>query len=229
VALACGPSCLFSGSKRRVEGFHFPGGARQPTPRMTDASNRGESLVIFPVLCRFFYNHSGLSSVDSGIRLLALHFQTVRAFRVAKTNLFFVISGFCIHLSHVRSREQNFRRFFIRRFSRIYPAYLFCVLIFFFVPPWSSISATSLSGGAQLASHLLLLQNFDDRTLFGINPSFWSIAVEVQLYLLYPLLLALVSRLGWKRTLLILATLELSLRSLERHIKYYQGKALLYG
>ena len=127
--------------------------------------------------------------------------------------LFFVISGFCIHLSHVRSGEKGFGRFFVRRFFRIYPAYLVCVLAFFFIPPWNSMVGWSLGGAAQLASHLLLVQNISSRSLFGINPSFWSIAVEVQLYALYPVLLAMISRFGWKRTLLILTVLELSLRS----------------
>ena len=60
----------------------------------------------------------------------------------------------------------------------------------------------------QFIEHALLIQNFNSQTFFGINPSFWSIAVEVQLYLLYPLLLALVNKYGWKSTLLILAVVE---------------------
>ncbi|MCI0658269.1 MAG: acyltransferase family protein, partial [Acidobacteria bacterium] len=38
--------------------------------------------------------------------------------------IFFVVSGFCIHLSHERSRRKGFKVFFIRRFFRIYPPYL---------------------------------------------------------------------------------------------------------
>jgi peptidoglycan/LPS O-acetylase OafA/YrhL len=127
--------------------------------------------------------------------------------------LFFVISGFCIHLSHIRSGEQGFARFFIRRFFRIYPPYLLCVLIFFFLPPWKSVGLRSFLGVGQLVSHLLLVHNLDDHFFLGINSAFWSIAVEVQLYCLYPLLLAMVSRLGWKRTLIGLAALEISLRA----------------
>jgi peptidoglycan/LPS O-acetylase OafA/YrhL len=127
--------------------------------------------------------------------------------------VFFAVSGFCIHLSHVRSGDTGYLSFFVRRFFRIYPPYLLCLLVFFFIPPWGSLAVHTLGEAAQLISHVLLIHNFDDRSFFGVNPSFWSIAVEIQLYVLYPLLLVLISRFGWKRTLLVLAVLELFLRT----------------
>jgi peptidoglycan/LPS O-acetylase OafA/YrhL len=94
---------------------------------------------------------------------------------------FFVISGFCIHLSF--ARNPNWRNFWLRRCFRIYPAYFFALLLFALLFPWSRIH-WNLSGIAQLGSHLLLIHNYNDRSYFGISPAFWSIAVEVQLYLL---------------------------------------------
>ncbi len=44
--------------------------------------------------------------------------------------LFFVISGFCIHLSHERSRDKHLSVFFLRRFFRIYPPFLVACLVF---------------------------------------------------------------------------------------------------
>ena len=123
--------------------------------------------------------------------------------------IFFVVSGFCIHLSFMRN--PNWRDFTIRRLFRIYPPYLFAVLLFALLIPWSRISY-GLFGAAQLGSHLALIHNFDERSLFGISPSFWSIAVEVQLYLLYPMLLAMVAWCGWRRSLMYIGTLEIGLR-----------------
>lgn len=137
--------------------------------------------------------------------------------------VFFAVSGFCIHLSHVRSGEKRFLRFFVRRFFRIYPPYLVCVLAFFFMPPWRSENVNTLGGAAQLISHILLIHNFSDRFFFGVNPAFWSIAVEIQLYVLYPFLLTLVSRFGWKKTLLGLAVLELFFRSLAAGYQVFTG------
>ena len=137
--------------------------------------------------------------------------------------VFFAVSGFCIHLSHVRSGEKGYSRFFVRRFFRIYPPYLLCLLAFFFLNPWRSAGVATLDGAAQLISHVLLIHNFDDHFFFGVNPSFWSIAVEVQLYVIYPLLLILISRFGWKRTLLILAVLELFLRTVGAGHQVFTG------
>src|SRR6476646_2983744 len=39
--------------------------------------------------------------------------------------MFFVISGFCIHLPHVGMERLQYRAFAIRRFWRLYPPYIF--------------------------------------------------------------------------------------------------------
>ncbi len=126
--------------------------------------------------------------------------------------IFFVVSGFCIHLSYLQASSKDWRTFYIRRFFRIYPPYLLALIVFAFVFPRTRLSFHSLSDWAQLGSHLLLLHNFDEKLIFGINPSFWSIAVEAQLYLLYPLLITVAKRIGWRKTLIVLCILELSLR-----------------
>jgi peptidoglycan/LPS O-acetylase OafA/YrhL len=127
--------------------------------------------------------------------------------------IFFVVSGFCIHLSF--SRKPDWRDFWNRRFFRIYPPYLVALILFAFIVPfsWTRIGA-SKADILQIFSHLLLLNNVKDFTFFGINPSFWSIAIEAQLYLLYPVLLFLVKRLGWRKTLLSIGALEIGLRSI---------------
>ena len=57
-------------------------------------------------------------------------------------------------------------------------------------------SLSSEEARAQLWSHLLLIHNFSPAWIFALNAVFWSIAVEVQLYLLYPLLWKLRARWG---------------------------------
>lgn len=118
--------------------------------------------------------------------------------------VFFVVSGFCIHLSYARAKDRSFGVFFLRRFFRIYPPYLLCVLIFGLIPWRSSIP--------QLLSHITLLHNLTPRTFFGISDSFWSIAVEAQLYLLYPLLWFCAQRYSWRRALLWAGVAEFSIR-----------------
>lgn len=127
--------------------------------------------------------------------------------------IFFVVSGFCIHISHQKSSNKSISSFFARRFFRIYPAYFVAILIFSFCYPWHSIHFDSVSSFGQFFSHFFLIHNFDKRSFFGINSSLWSIAVEFQLYLLYPVLMLLVRRLTWSTTLWIIGGFEFGIRA----------------
>ncbi len=126
--------------------------------------------------------------------------------------MFFVVSGFCIHLSHSRSRYPGWLYFLNRRFFRIYPPYLVAIVLFAFFWPYGFLSPTVAT---EVIFHILAIQNFDREILSSINPAFWSIAVEIQLYLIYPLLLLLIGRLGWYRGLLVVAAIELGIRAVE--------------
>ncbi|MDQ2772566.1 MAG: acyltransferase family protein, partial [Bacteroidota bacterium] len=89
--------------------------------------------------------------------------------------LFLVISGFLIHWGYLKSGA-SFRagEFFSRRFWRIYPPYLVALLLFGFT--------LGFGGGRSLLAHLTLTHNLSDQTFATINPSFWSLALEAQLY-----------------------------------------------
>ncbi len=123
--------------------------------------------------------------------------------------LFFVISGFCIHLKWCRSQSNNdessiaFGKFWKRRLRRLYPPYIIALVLF--------LSLTALSAGISVTRlfaydvvmHILMLHNFDPRTCYSINGVFWTLAIEEQLYLAYFLLLFLRKRWGWPITLTI--------------------------
>jgi peptidoglycan/LPS O-acetylase OafA/YrhL len=129
--------------------------------------------------------------------------------------IFFVISGFCIHYSF-HQRRANWRAFFIRRFFRIYPPYFFAVLLFALLFLSNRLNFLhEYVDWYQMIVHLLLIHNFDPFSFQAISPAFWSIAIEVQLYLIYPILLMLVAKFGWKRTLIFVATCELLIKCME--------------
>jgi peptidoglycan/LPS O-acetylase OafA/YrhL len=139
--------------------------------------------------------------------------------------IFFVVSGFCIHLSHLKSSSKNFKLFFVRRFFRIYPPYFVALAFFAFLFPFSRVQHDPVQV-AQILSHFSLLHNIAGRLVFGINPSFWSIAVEVQLYLLYPFVLLCSRKLGWAKSLMIIGSVEVLLRGTEALLGTSQGRAL---
>ena len=104
-------------------------------------------------------------------------------------SLFFFTSGFCIHLSFLNNSNFSVLKFYRRRFWRIYPPYILAVIAFSIL---SHIDITSFNGAVQLLSHIFLVHNLLPLSFYsGINPSFWSIGTEAQLYLMYLLMLYL--------------------------------------
>jgi peptidoglycan/LPS O-acetylase OafA/YrhL len=86
--------------------------------------------------------------------------------------------------------------------------------LFALVFPLTRLSFTSLSAWAQMVVHLLMGHNLSNDFLYSINPAYWSLAVEVQLYLLFPMSLIWVRRVSYGRVLLLLAAMEFTVRSI---------------
>jgi len=125
--------------------------------------------------------------------------------------LFFVLSGFCIHFSFLKSVELTWSKFFWLRIWRLYPAYIIA-LVFFTV--FTKINLRTFGGIALFGSHALFLHNISGRFFGGINPAFWSLAVEVQLYLLFPLVILARKRWGIEGSLVVTGTVALLARGL---------------
>lgn len=130
------------------------------------------------------------------------------AFGYSGVFLFFVISGFCIHLRWAKRRSEgiatpkiDFWGFWKRRWRRLYPAYIATLILF---TAWMANQAQIQFGGFfvyDMISHLLMLHNLDGRTVYSLNGVLWTLAIEEQLYLLYFVLLAVRVRFGWTVTL----------------------------
>jgi len=123
--------------------------------------------------------------------------------------LFFVISGFCIHLQWAKARaagetaEVRFGAFWKRRIRRLYPPYVIALAFYLLLPALiNGINVTHFFV-YDVVMHLLMLHNLDPKTCYSINGVFWTLAIEEQLYLAYFLLLFLRTRWGWGRTIAI--------------------------
>lgn len=107
--------------------------------------------------------------------------------------LFFVISGFVITLSLGRENITNpitvRVNFMVRRWFRIAPLYYFTILIFvsFLQPHLIFLPARSLA--AHFGTHLLFIHNLFPQTQGSIDGPNWTIALEMQFYLLMALLI----------------------------------------
>lgn len=137
--------------------------------------------------------------------------QQLFTYGYAGVFLFFVISGFCIHLQWAKARaagveyQINFRAFWKRRLRRLYPPYLFALALYLIIALYTSEIDFTHFFVYDMVMHLLMLHNLDPHTCYSINGVFWTLAVEEQLYLAYFLLLFIRIRWGWARTLLICA------------------------
>lgn len=115
-----------------------------------------------------------------------------RAVSFSGLPLFFVLSGFLLsrQMTLYRIRYGNsdqvrgWIRFFINRFLRIYPAYLLSLLVLTFVGRHSVSDVTV---------HILNVHNLYADYILSINPVYWTLAVEFQWYLAFPLLFPLFS------------------------------------
>ncbi|HEV3048908.1 MAG TPA: acyltransferase, partial [Longimicrobium sp.] len=112
-------------------------------------------------------------------------------------DLFFVLSGFLITgiLADARETPHRFRTFYARRALRILPLYYAFIVLLFVVPPLVGVRAYTISFADQLP-YWLYLQNF--RPLNGpareLAAHLWSLAIEEQFYLVWPLLIFTLSR-----------------------------------
>jgi peptidoglycan/LPS O-acetylase OafA/YrhL len=142
---------------------------------------------------------------------LALLFCYLFSYGWSGVAIFFAVSGFCIQLSWMRSSKQ-WSTFFLRRAYRIIPPYWLALALFAFAYPLTRLTNADLASGGHIFSHILLLHNLDPATFFGVNGSFWSIGVEWQLYLIFPVLVLIAGRLGWTAALITTAVFEIGIR-----------------
>lgn len=76
--------------------------------------------------------------------------------------------------------------YFNRRFWRIYPPYFFALLLAFGISYWPVFDARAFR---HLAISASLLNTLSPAFFYNINGAFWSVAIEWQLYIIYPVLL----------------------------------------
>jgi len=143
--------------------------------------------------------------LDYPIRLV----QFASSFGYIGVFLFFVISGFCIHLQWAKSKaagsepEIRFGPFWKRRIRRLYPPYVIALLFYLLLTAWTTGLDVTHFLFYDIGMHLLMLHNLDPHTCYTINGVFWTLAIEEQLYLAYFLLLFLRVRWGWGVTIAV--------------------------
>ncbi|KAA9331132.1 acyltransferase family protein [Adhaeribacter soli] len=125
-------------------------------------------------------------------------------------SIFFVLSGFLITYLLIQEYETtktiSVRNFYMRRVLRIWPLYYLVVTFSFFIYPFiKNLIGIDNPLGSNVLYHLTFLSNFDviniqencpgnDAMSQGIT---WSVSIEEQFYLFWPLIFAFLPRKGW--------------------------------
>jgi len=110
-------------------------------------------------------------------------------------DLFFILSGFVIYLNYSKDFEEltknNIKKFFIKRFARIYPLHISMLLIFLLNPMaiYLFSKAASYDGRYELGYYLLsifLIQNWGFTHALMWNIPAWSLSTEMAAYIGFP-------------------------------------------
>ena len=97
---------------------------------------------------------------------------------------FFTLSGFVMIIAYGSNPEINFAQYFKNRFARIYPVYLFAIILLFayYISFGMSID---ISG---LILNLLVVQAWIPGRPLSFNTPGWSLSVEFFFYAIFPFL-----------------------------------------
>jgi peptidoglycan/LPS O-acetylase OafA/YrhL len=115
--------------------------------------------------------------------------------------LFFVLSGFCIHLPQARRIAEGqasvrWGVFVKRRAWRLLPTHYASLMVAAGVACFAPSAILSRPTLAAFVSHVFMVHTLSAATFGSINAVFWSIAIEFHFYATYPVLLRLRRMLG---------------------------------
>ncbi len=170
-------------------------------------------LLVLVYHLMLFNNNSGHRWIDALAQVRGLGWMGV--------DLFFVLSGFLITgiLYDTVHQPHFFRNFYMRRFLRIFPLY-YGFLFLLLLTPWLDVTwgghAFVLLAYLQNTAIWFPIAGFHLAPLVDLN-HFWSLAVEEQFYLCWPLLVFFIKdRRRLMQSALVLSACALGLRVLLR-------------
>ena len=150
-----------------------------------------------------FYAALAIVVVHFGVHLVPMGpLRTIAAHGDIGVSLFFVLSGFILAYTYVNESgvRTPARAFWIARFARVYPIYVFALLVALAPAIWTG----QLTWGVALST-LTLTQSWRADWATAWNPPAWSLSAEACFYLCFPVIGAYLSRTRMLALLVLLA------------------------
>jgi peptidoglycan/LPS O-acetylase OafA/YrhL len=106
-------------------------------------------------------------------------------------HLFFFLSGFVITFPFVRAQLAgeplpSWGHFAWRRFIKIVPSYVLSIIVAYAIG-YAALNRFSAAPWQEILTHLLFIHTWWQSTYGSINGVLWTLAVEVEFYLIFPL------------------------------------------
>ena len=172
---------------------------------MTQTAQRGDKLTIgvlygFRALMVLFVCNYHIWQQSWLSQKLSIAGSTLYLDFFTRSSYLFVdgmllLSGFLLYLPHARAAVygtpvDTVKSFYRKRFVRIVPSYLASVLILFVLAISSGTYQSAAEGITDILAHLSFTFTFFQDTYMytALNGVLWTIGIEVQFYLVFPLI-----------------------------------------
>ena len=187
------------------------------------------AVAVLIVVWYHVWQQSWLMPIFTTPSLARFGITVINLDNIPRTGYLFVdmmmlLSAFCLFLPHARAMQglgpvPETRLFYRKRLARIVPSYVLSVLVIFFA--WCLPNGVYASAGAairDLAASLTFTQTLSSSTYIGtqINGVLWTAAIEMQFYLVFPLLARAFRKKPALTYVLMVAASELYLQYLAR-------------
>jgi peptidoglycan/LPS O-acetylase OafA/YrhL len=120
--------------------------------------------------------------------------------------LFFVLSGFVLALPYFNGSQRSYSQYIAKRICRIYlpfaaTVFVAALLCHVVAEPQPFIKIGTMDSWTQPVDVNLLMSHLTmtgiQKQSISLNPSIWSLIIEMRVSLIFPLLVMLVIRFGW--------------------------------
>jgi peptidoglycan/LPS O-acetylase OafA/YrhL len=176
------------------------------------------AIAMLSVLLFHSYLYAGLNHLILPLGSNSIDLAWPLQFGHYGVNLFLLLSGFCLYWPFVKKgqrAEPTLAEYAYRRCRRILPPYYMVLVIFGglgFVQVLTHFQIYHRSVDMQfvlgwLAWHVFMIHNLSPENVLALDAPLWSLALEFQLYVLFPLFVEAYRR--WNKRAVLLVVLAL--------------------